>query len=170
MDRVQVMPGLLSGLEAGEVGRHHCTVAIDGEDQRDIDRNTFGENRRDGGQTGQRGRNLDQQIGPINDFPQLDRLQDRLIGVVRQPRVDLDRDPAVDAIGGLPLRPKHIAGLSDVVRGGGADGGVDVGAPRGEFSDLRGIRGARRECSLEYRRVGRDADNTLGVDEFLQIA
>ena len=67
-----------------------------------------------------------------------------LVGVVRQPRVDLDRHPAVDAVGGLVLLGQHVAGVADVVGGDRADGGVHVGAALGELGDLRVVGGRPR--------------------------
>jgi hypothetical protein len=54
--------------------------------------------------------------------------------LVCQPRVDLDRDPAVDAVGRFPLRPQHIAGLPHVVGGHGADRGLRVSAALGQLA------------------------------------
>ena len=170
MDRVQVVAGLLGGFQAGQVGVHHQPVALDREDQRDVDRNAFGQNGGDGGQARLGGRNLDQQVGPVDDLPQLDGLRDGLVGVVGQPGVHLDRHPPVDTVGGVPLGPQHVAGLADVVGGHGADGGVDVGAAVGEFGDLRVISVALGQRGLEDRRVGGDADDALGVDQLLQVA
>ena len=170
MDQVQIVPGCLGRFETGEIGLHDRAVARDGEDQRHVDRYALGQNGGDRGQTGQGGGNLDQHIGSVDDLPQLDRLQDRLVGLVRQSRVDLDRDPAVDAVGGHPLRPENVAGPADVVGGGGADGGVDVGAARCEFGDLRVVGGALRERGLEDRRVRGDAHHALGVDQLLEVA
>ena len=170
MDQVQIVPGCLGRFETGEIGLHDRAVARDGEDQRHVDRYAFGQNGGDRGETGQGGGNLDQHIGPVDDLPQLDRLQDRLVGLVRQSRVDLDRDPAVDAVGGHPLRPENVAGPADVVGGGGADGGVDVGAARCEFGDLGVVGGALRERGLEDRRVRGDAHHALGVDQLLEVA
>ncbi len=97
-------------------------------------------------------------------------LQDRLVGVVRQPRIDLDRHPAVDAVGQLVLLGQHIARIADVVGGDGADRGVHIGAAIGELFDLLVVGGALRQRRLEDRRVGGDTDDTHGVDQLLQVA
>ena len=122
------------------------------------------------GRPAMRGGDLDQQVGPVDDLPQLDGLRDGLVGVVGQPRVDLDGHPAVDAVGRLVLLGQHVAGVADVVGGDGADGGVDVGAALGEFLDLLVVGGALGQRGLEDRRVGGDADDALGVDQLLQVA
>ena len=52
------------------------------------------------------------------------------VGVVGQVGRDLDRDPAVDAVGGLEDRLDDVAGVADVVGGQREDRPVDVGARR----------------------------------------
>ena len=170
MDGVQVVAGLLCGFQAGQVGVHHRAVPLDGEDQGHVYRNALGQNGGDGRQTGQCRGNLDQRVGPVNDFPQFDGLQDRLVGVVGQPRIDLDGDPTVDPVGGPVLRPQHIAGLPHVIGGRGSDGGVDIGTAGSQFADLSGVCGARGQRSLENRGVGGDAHHALGVDEFGKVS
>jgi hypothetical protein len=64
-------------------------------------------------------------------------LRDRGIGVVCQPRIDLDRHPAVDAIGGYVLFGQDVTGVAHVIGGDGADRGFHVGATVGQFGDLR---------------------------------
>src|SRR6202011_504410 len=124
----------------------------------------------DGGQPGQGGGDLDQQVGPVDDLPQFDGLQDGLVGVVCQPWVDLDRHPAVDSAGQFILLGQHVAGVAHVVGGDGADGGVHVGAAFGQLFDLFVIGGALRQRALEDRRVGGNTDDTHGVDQLLEVA
>ena len=47
--RVAGLDGHVLRFEPGEVGVHHRTVPFDGEDQRDVHRDTLAEHRRDGG-------------------------------------------------------------------------------------------------------------------------
>ena len=136
MDLGQVVSRLLGRLETGQVGVHHRAVAFDGEDQRHVHRNAFGDNGGDRRQPGKGGGDLDQQVGPVDDLPQLDGLQDGLVGVVRQPRVDLDRHPAVDAAGRLVLLGQHVARVAHVVGGDRADGGVHIGPALRQLLDL----------------------------------
>ena len=93
---------------------------------------------------------LMKQVGPVDDLPQLLAWAMVRVGVVRQPRVDLDRDPAVDAVGGVVGRAQHVAGrrTSSVVIV--ADGVVDVGAAGGELADL--LRRRRRRWPVPRRR------------------
>lgn len=170
MDPGQVVARLLGFLQAGEVGVHHRPVALDGEDQGHVDRDALGEHRGDRRQACFGRRDLDQQVRAVDDLPQLDGLQDRLVGVVGQPRIDLDGHPAVHTVGQFVLLGQHVAGVADVVGGHGADGRVHVGAALGELLDLRVVGVPLGQGGLEDRRVGRHADDRLGVDQLLQVA
>ncbi len=169
MDLGQVVSAFAGLLHAGQVGVHHGPVPLDGEDQRDVDRNPFRQNGGDRRNPGLGRRDLDEQVRPVDDLPQLDGLSDGLVGVARQPGVDLDGHPAVDAVGVLPLTRQHVARVAHVVGGDGADGGVDVRAALGELGDLAVVGIALGERLLEDRRVGGHADDALGVDELLQV-
>lgn len=70
----------------------------DGKDQRHIDRKPFADNGGDRRQTFFQGRDLDEEIGPVDGLPQLDGLRDRFLGVMRDARIDLDGNSAVDTI------------------------------------------------------------------------
>ena len=59
----------------------------------------LGEDGGDGGQPFHGGGDLDQHVGPVDDLRQFQGLFDGGLGVVRQPRVDLDGDPPVDVVG-----------------------------------------------------------------------
>jgi hypothetical protein len=89
---------------------------------------------------------------------------------VGDPRVDLDRNPAVHPVGSFPHRLEHIARRAHVVGRGGAHGGVDVGIAFGQLGDLVVVGLAVRQRLLENAGVAGDADDRLGVDEFLQVA
>ena len=163
-------PASLACFESGQVGVHHRAVPFDREDQRHVHRNAFGDNGGDRRQSGQGGGDLDQQVRPVDDLPQLDGLQDRFVGVVGQARVDLDRHPAVDAAGRLVL----LASTSQALRTSSVVtvrmvASTSAPAIR-QLVDLIVVGGALRQRSLEDRRVGGHTDNAFGVDEFLQVA
>ena len=101
MDVPEVAAGLRRVLQAFEVGVHHQPVPLDGEDQRDVDRDALGDHGGDGGYTVLHRRDLDQQVRSVDDLPQLDGLGDGLVGIMGQPRVDFDGHPSVDPAGGF---------------------------------------------------------------------
>ena len=96
-------------------------------------------------------------------------LCDRRGGVVREPGVDLDRNPAVDPVGVPKDVGEQVTGVPDVVGGHLAHGRVDVGAAGGEFTDLLLVGRAVGEGGLEDRRVGGDPDDVRVHDEVLQV-
>ena len=170
MNLRQVVAGFLRGFQPGQVGVHHGPVPFDGEDQRHVDRDALADHRGDGRQAGFSGRDLDQQVGPVDDLPQLDGLQDRLVGVVRQPRIHLDRHPAVHTAGRPVDLGEQVAGLPHIVGGDGADRRLDIGAAHGQFGDQLVVGVARRKRRLEDRRIGRHPDHALGVPQLGQLA
>src|SRR6201999_1966568 len=93
-----------------------------------------------------------------------------LVGVVRQPRVDLDRHAAVDTGRSLPLRGQHVGRVWDLNGGPPPAGSAHVGAVFGELGDLGVVGAALGQRLLENRWVGGDTDDALGVDQLLQVA
>ena len=65
-DRRQVLAVLAGLLEAGEEGVHHRAVAVEGEDQRHVDRDALGEHLRDGRQALDGRRDLDEDVRPVD--------------------------------------------------------------------------------------------------------
>ena len=111
------MAGLPGAFHAVEEGVHDLVVAAQGEDQRDVDADSLGQARGDRRQALPGGRDLDEQVGPVDQPPQRPRLGDRRRGVVREPGIDLDRDPSVHAARRVVDRAQHVARPADV--GGG---------------------------------------------------
>ena len=75
------------------------------------------EHLRDGRQPGDRGRDLDEQVGPVHQPPQRAGLGDGAARVVCHARVDLDRHPSVHAVRVRRRhRTQHVAGGSHVGR------------------------------------------------------
>ncbi len=62
-----------------------------------------------------RRRDLDQQVRPVDLLVQRERLLERLLGLVGEPWVDLERDEAVMPVRLVPDRPQHVAGVAHVV-------------------------------------------------------
>lgn len=153
-----------------QVCAHDSFVALDREDQGDVDADALTDHLGDGGNACQRRGDLDQDVRTIDDLVQLDRLRDGGVGVVSQARIDFDGHAAVDAVRRLELRSQDVARSTHVVGGHRGDGGVDIGAALCELTDLSVVRRSLGQCRLEDRRVGRDTHDRLRVDEVLQVA
>jgi hypothetical protein len=166
----QVVPGGPGALHAVEEGVHHLAVALQREDQRDVDADAFGETLRDRGDA-RRGRgNLDEEVRPVDEPPQLTGLGDRALGLVRQSGVHLDRHPSVDAVGRVVDRAEHVAGPADVRRGDHAHGLFDVDTAHPQIAQLTVVELAAADRLLEDRRVGRRPDDVLVPDEVGQVS
>ncbi len=152
------------------VSVHDPAVALDGEDQRDIDADPVRDRGGDRRQTGDRGGDLDEQVGPIDLLPQVVRLVDRLLGLVGQPWVDLERDATVEPARTLGHRREQVTCRADVVGGHVVDGGLGVRALLGVHPQLVVVCAALRDRGLEDGRVARHPDDVARVDQRLQRA
>ena len=99
-DLGQVVPGR-GRLQARHVGVDDLAVALQREDQRDVDADPFGDAAVIAGSP-LGGGDLDEQVGPVHHPPQFERLGDGLGRVVGQPRVDLERHPAAGPVAVVP--------------------------------------------------------------------
>ena len=160
-------PGVLDAVEEGV---DHLGVAPPGEDQRHVDADALGQALGDGRQAGDRRRDLDEQVGPVDKPPQLAGLGDGLLGVVREAGVDLDGHPAVDAVGGVVGRAQHVAGPAHVEGGDHAEGFLDPDATHGEVMDLPVVVVAPDDRLLEDRRIRRHAHDVTVPDQPGQAA
>ena len=164
-DRVQAgqvgvaRPGLL---EAGEERVHDRAVAVEGEDQRDVDRDARAHHLGDGGQALDRRGDLDEHVRAVDRGREGLGLLDRPGGVVGEPRVDLDRHPAVLATGGLVDRQEDVARVADVLGREGEHGLVDGLPGVRELAHLGVVGVPLGQGGLEDRRVGGDPDDPLG--------
>ena len=75
-----------------------------------------------------------------------------LRGVRGEPRVDLDRDPAVDAAGGVVDRAEHVARPADVV-GGDARATASSTADSAQREVARAGRRRRRRCASACAKI-----------------
>ncbi len=87
-----------------------------------------------------------------------------------QPRVHLDRHPAVHARAGLISGAKYVTGGADVCRRDRPDGFTDVHSADGEIADLLVIRGPAADRLLEDGRVAGDADDGPGAHQLGEVA
>ena len=116
-DTGQVAPGGAGGFQPGQERLDHLGVAGQREDQCDVDADPFGQACADRRQALLDGGDFHEQVGPVHQPPQGARLGDRLGRVAGDPRVDLDRHPAVRAAGRVIDRAEHVAGTPHVGRG-----------------------------------------------------
>ena len=156
-------------LDAADVGLHDLAVALEREDQRDVDRDAGGDRVLDRLQALDRGRDLDEEVGAVDELVQADRLGLGLLGVVREVRVDLERDPAVLAVALVPDGAQDVAGVADVVLGELPEDLLGIVVGGAQLTDLVVVRVALGDRALEDRRVGRHAHDAL-LDEALEIA
>ena len=87
------------GLEARQVGLDDLVVAVEAEDQRDVDAAALADHLADGRDALGGGRDLDEQVGPVDPRVEVAGRGDGALGVVGQGRGDLERDEAVAAVG-----------------------------------------------------------------------
>ena len=150
VDLGQVLAVGLGLLEALEVGVHDRVVAVEAEDQRDVDADALGEHVGDRRGALGGGRDLDEQVRPVDLGPQL-------LGRARwSPSASWAR-PGATSMETRPSTPplasngrlEHVAGVADVGGGDREDRLVDVRCPR------RRARGPGRRTAR--RRRGRAA-------------
>ena len=172
MDGRQVDARRLRGLEPGQVCVDDLGVALQAEDQRHVDADAGADGLGDGRKPRLGRGDLDEQVGAVDLGPQLLGLRDGTRGVMREVGGDLDRDAAVDVVGGLPHGAEHVEGCGDVLRGGSEDRFLRGGTGAGELGDLRVVRRVVLVGDRvgEDRRVRGDTDDILRVDEVLQVA
>ena len=159
VDRGEVVTVGLGLLQPGQERVHDPAVAVDAEDQRDVDADALGEDLGDRGQPGEGRRDLDEGVRAVDEPPQTARLRDGGGRVVGQARVDLDRDASVRAAAGVVGRAHDVAGPPDVVRRQRTHGLLHGDLALGQVPDLVGVGLAVGERLLEDRRVGRDPDD-----------
>ena len=168
-------PCLLGLLQAGQVGIHHLAVAVDGEDQRDVDADALSEVASviEGSPASVAGI-LIITFGRSTSHHSAWASAEVLSVSWRDPRVDLDGDPAVLAVGGVVGRAQHVAGPADVEGGEQPDRLLQRHAANGQVMDLLGVGrvalGRAFQGLLEDRRVAGHADHMLVVDQLLQVA
>ncbi len=157
-------------LEPAQVRLHDGPVAREREDQRDVDRAALRDAVLDRAEAGLRARDLDVEVLALDLLVEPDRLVERRVAVVREPRVDLERDEAVDPARPLPDRRHQVAGVADVLlRERDEDLRRVIGLAR-HRAELLVVPRALGEGLLEDRRVGRDPDHGVLVHQTGELA
>src|SRR5690606_23388107 len=127
---------------ADQMCLQHLLVAGEAEDQRDVDADALGEAVGHGGQTCVGRRDLDQDVGAVDQPVQHTGLGQGAGAVVRETGRDLDRDHAVDSAGGVVDRAQDIGGTPYVGAGEQAQRLCGGGAEVGELGQLAVVGGA----------------------------
>ena len=144
-------------------------MALQREDQRHVDRDPRGYRVLDGLQAGPRGRDLDEDVRAVDPLVEPPGLLDRLLRLVGEVRVDLQRDPAVAAVAVVPYRPQHVACVLDVGHGELEEDLLVVLLAVHHLAHLPVVRVAGSERLLEDRRVARDPDDRVIADQPLEL-
>ena len=113
---------------------------------------------------------LDHQVGAVDALPEVARLRERGVGVVREAGLDLERHEAVGAAGLVPDRAQDVAGELDV---GDRDLLVDllrVEALAGQLADLLVVVVRAEDRLLEDRRVRGHAAQRVLAHQPLELA
>ena len=168
-DAARVPAALDEALEPADVGLGDLAMAVEREDQRDVDRDAARDRLLDRRQALLGGRDLHEQVLAVDQRVQALGLLDRALGVVGEVRVDLERDPAVLAVAVVVDLLEQVAGALDV-----ADGELEEDLLRlrrllEDLAQLLVVGVAVGDRALEDRRVGGDAADAL-VDQALQVA
>src|SRR6266511_753126 len=172
-DRVnprQVKPSIRGAVEPAKVGLGDGGVALEREDEGDVDAVAGGDRILDRAQSRLGGGGLDQQVREVDPALQPVALSDRRVRVPGEGRIDLPGDVAVGAAAGLPERQELHGGVADVGRGdlGEAVDGLEAETAKVPYLPVVGAAGTDR--TVEDRRVGRHAGNRVASDQPLQSA
>ena len=158
----------VAALQTADVGLGDPRVGVDAEQERHVDVAPLVDHLLDRRQALVGARDLDHQVGAVDQVPVQARLLHRALGVVGQARRDLERDEAVGAARLVVDAAQHVGGLLDVLDG---DRPVDLArglALLGELLDLLVVVGRAEDRLLEDRRVGGQPAQGQLVDEALR--
>ena len=169
-DRRGIAAGLDEPLEPAEVRLDDGLVAVEREDQRDVDRLALRDRVLDRAEAGLGGRDLDEQVRSVDVLVQAHRLLEGALAVVGERRVDLERDVAVEALAAIPHRSHQVAGALDVLDRELEEDLGRVVLPLHDLLELLVVPLARRERLLEDRRVRRDPDDGVLLHQSRQLA
>jgi len=150
-----------SASASSQIGLDHLPVALQREDQGDVDRLTPRDRVLDRAETRLRCRDLHEQVRPVDPLVQAHRLVEGCLTLVRERRVDLHRDVAVLALAVVPDPAEQIAGVLNI---GHCELEEDLFGVRRSFeagAQLVVVGIALGDRLLEDRRVRRHADDRV---------
>ena len=168
-DAARVAAAVDEALDAAHVRLGDLAVALEREDQRDVDRDAVRDRVLDRLQALERGGDLDQQVRAVDELEEPHGLGLGLLGVVREVRVNLERDPAVLALALVPDGTEDVAGVADVVLGELPEDLLGVVVLAAQLADLVVVGVAFGDRALEDGRalglrVARDRHDLPGGD------
>ena len=149
---------------------HHPLVGGDREEQRDVDVQPLVERLLDRRDARVGGRDLDHHVGAIDQAPVLARLLERALGVVGEPRRDLERHVAVLGARLVVDRTQHVARELHVLDRHPA---VDLACAEplaGERLELGVVVRRAEDRLLEDRRIRRHAAQRVLLDHAPELA
>jgi hypothetical protein len=114
-DRARVAAPGHEPLQAADVGPRDLRVALEREDERDVDGLALRDHVLDRGEARLRRRDLHEEVRLVHELVQADGLGGRPLGVVGEIRVDLERDVSVLAGALVPHRAKQVERLAHVL-------------------------------------------------------
>ena len=167
---VERLARLLAALHPTDVGLGDRAVGLDREQQRYVDVDAGGDRLLDRGHALLGARDLDHQVRPVDARPVVARLGERALGVVRERRLDLERDEAVRVVHLVPDGAQHVAGELHV-----EDRELVVDLARAqallrELGHLLVVVGGAEDRLLEDRRVRGHAAQRVLAHEPLELA
>jgi hypothetical protein len=166
----RVQSRLDAPLDAAQVGVSRRDILLAREQQRDIDRNAGEDRRLDGGKPFRGTGYLDEEVGLAGAPMEIARGRERFVGVMRQKRRDLERDPAVDPVGAGEDGPEQLRGPGQV-RERQSEEQVLCRAGRGPaFGNVRVIGSGVLDRMIEDRGIRGEACDGELVDVALQGA
>ena len=157
-------------LEPAHVRLDDRLVAVEREDQRDVDRGAVRGAVLDRRQTRLRRRDLHVEVRAVDLGRDPARLLERLLGVVGDSGLDLHRDVAVDPARRVVRGPEHVARLADVLQREREEDLRRIVRLGEQLLQVLVVRVALRQRLLEDRRVRRDAGDGVVLHHPLQLA
>src|ERR671914_396459 len=159
-----------AALHAPDIGLGHRDVRLDREQQSDVDVDALGDRLLDRRHALLGARDLDHHVGPVDAGPEVARLRERGLRVVRVRRLHFDRHEAVVVLRPVPDGAEHVAGELHVRDGDLLGDRERVEALLGQLGDLLVVVGRAEDRLLEDGRVGGHAAQRALAHEARELA
>ena len=157
-------------LEPADVCLDDGGMALEREDQRDVDRASRRDAVLDCTETRLGPRNLHEDIGAIDELVQPHGLLVRRVAIVGDVGIDLDGHVAVDPTAVLPRPVQDVAGSSHVFGGEVDEDLLRIGVAAQHVSELVVVPASGRERLLEDRGIRCHSDDRVLFDQPRELA